>query len=416
MLQRLSNKQKEFIREGNRRWNIKYGATRSGKTYLDYYVIPLRIRERMGLEGLNFILGNTQGTIKRNVIEPMQTIWGEEAISNIRADNSVLIFGEKAYCIGADNIKSADRIRGSSIKYCYGDEITTWSPSVFEMLKSRLDKPYSLFDGTTNPQGPNHWLKKFLDGDADIFQQHYSIDDNPFLDERVKEEMKKEHTGVYYDRFILGNWVLAEGLIFPNFADAFASLPKDEEGEYKAGDKLMVSCDYGTQNPFVAIVWKRVEGVWYAYKRYYYNGRGNGVQKTDEDYCNDLHEFLQPEIEACKESGRSLKFIVDPSASSFITLMNRQSWCKVIKADNAVADGLRNTATAIQMGVIKVFPEFKEWKEEAEGYIWEVDKAGNVYDDRPVKQNDHCMDATRYFVQTMNLVKPKTNYVPIIMR
>lgn len=342
----------------------------------------------------------------------MQTIWGTDCISNIRSDNSVLIFGEKAYCIGAENKNNANRLRGSSIKYCYGDEITTWNEEVFEMLKSRLDKPYSLFDGTTNPKGPNHWLKKFLGSGADIFQQHYGIDDNPFLDDYVKSEMKKEYTGVYYDRFILGNWVLAEGLVFPNYADAFGLPPKDEEGNERKGDKVIVSCDYGTQNPFVAIVWKRIDGIWYAYKRYYYNGRATNVQKTDQDYCNDLEEFLEPEIKANENTGQAVKFIIDPSAASFIALLEKRSWCKVIRADNAVSDGLRNTATAIQKGVIKVYPDFREWREEAEGYTWDTDKDGNVYDDRPTKANDHCMDATRYMVQTLNLVKPKTNYVP----
>lgn len=214
----LSHKQKEFWNEPFHRWNIKYGATRSGKTYFDYFMIARRIRERTGKAGLVVLLGNTQGTLQRNVIEPMQQIYGANLVSNIRSNNTAILFGEKVYCLGADNKKHVDRIRGASIKYCYGDEITTWNEEVFTMLKSRLDKPYSCFDGTCNPKSPKHWVYKFINSDADVFSQQYSLDDNPFLDAKVKEELKKEHTGVFYDRYILGLWVAAEGLVFPEFA------------------------------------------------------------------------------------------------------------------------------------------------------------------------------------------------------
>lgn len=219
-MMQLSPKQKEFWQNANCRWNIKSGATRSGKTYLDYYVIPRRIRAVAGKEGLVIILGNTKGTLQRNVIEPLQKIYGAGLVSDIRSDNTAMLFGEKCYCLGADKINQVNRIRGSSIKYCYGDEIVTWHEDVFNMLKSRLDKPYSCFDGTCNPDNPNHWFYKFLQSDADIFKQNYTIDDNPFLDTGFIENLKKEYSGtVLYDRYILGKWALAEGLIYKMFAD-----------------------------------------------------------------------------------------------------------------------------------------------------------------------------------------------------
>lgn len=392
MLQKLSDKQKEYINNSTHRWNIKYGATRSGKTYLDYYLIPLRIRERMGKEGLNFILGCTKGTIQRNIIEPMQLIWGETAIGNIGSDNTVDIFGEKVYCLGAETKSQAEKVRGSSIKYCYGDEVTTWSEDMFEMLKSRLDKPYSMFEGTTNPKSPSHWLKKFIDSDADIFSQHYSIDDNPFLDATVKADMKNEYQGVYYERYIDGNWVLAEGLIYPKFADALGT--SDEPAE-----DIVLSIDYGTQNPFAALCWKKVDNVWYAYKGYYYGGRDAGVQKTDDEYGEAMDAFMEDEIKKYASSMQKIKVIVDPSAASFIALLKKKNWCKVLPADNAVFDGIRETATAMNLGIIKINPALKEWRSEAEGYVWE-----EGLDDKPVKENDHYMDSTRYFVKTMCIV------------
>lgn len=217
---RLSEMQKDFWNNAHSRWNIKSGATRSGKTYLDYYIIPRRIRAVAGKEGLVVILGNTKGTLQRNIIEPLQKIFTTALVSDIRSDNTAMLFGEKCYCLGADKINQVDRIRGSSIKYCYGDEVVTWHEDVFNMLKSRLDKPYSCFDGTCNPDNPNHWFYKFLQSDAELFLQNYTIEDNPFLDKSFVDNLKKEYYGtVLYDRYILGKWALAEGLIYKLFAD-----------------------------------------------------------------------------------------------------------------------------------------------------------------------------------------------------
>ena len=208
--------QREYRDNACRRWNIKTGATRSGKTWLDIaFIIPQRIMAVKGLPGLTVLLGNTKGTLQRNVIEPMQEIFGSSRVGSIRSDNTAEIFGERVHCLGADNKKHVDRLRGSSIKYCYGDEVVTWSKDVFDMLKSRLDKPYSMFDGTCNPEGPQHWFKDFLDSDADIFQQHYTIDDNPFLPKAFVDNLKAEYAGtVLYDRYILGKWAASEGALF----------------------------------------------------------------------------------------------------------------------------------------------------------------------------------------------------------
>lgn len=185
---------------------------------MDYFVIPKRLLAGEGKDGLNVILGNTRETIRRNVILPMQSIYGARRVGNIRSDNSCIMFGQRVFCLGADNANHVDRLRGSSIKYCYGDEIVTWSPDVFDMLKSRLDKPYSLFDGTCNPDSPQHWFYEFLQSDADIYQQAYTIDDNPFLSPEFVENLKKEYDGtVLYDRYIKGLWVAADGALFTTY-------------------------------------------------------------------------------------------------------------------------------------------------------------------------------------------------------
>lgn len=244
----FSPMQKEFWREAvfkHHRWSVKTGATRSGKTYQDYFLIPKRLLAVSGKEGLNVILGNTRETIRRNILLPMQSMYGAEYVSNLRADNSCDMFGQKVFCLGADNANRVDKVRGSSIKYCYGDEITTWNPDVFDMLKSRLDKSYSIFDGTCNPASPQHWFKQFLDSDADIYQQAYTIDDNPFLDPAFVANLKKEYSGtVLYDRYILGLWVAAEGVIYRLFADHPERFIVDDLPEQKIRHAV-IGVDFG---------------------------------------------------------------------------------------------------------------------------------------------------------------------------
>ena len=217
----LTNKQNEYIANANHRWNLKVGATGSGKTYLDtLYTIPMRIRERAGKAGLIVIIGNTKGTIQRNIIEPLQEHYSNQLVGNIGADNTCRMFGEKVFCLGADKVNQVTKIQGSTIKYGYGDEMTTWSQEVFEMLKSRLRTPCSIFDGTMNPASPKHFMKAFIDSDADIYCQHYTIDDNPTLPETFVEQLKKEYAGtVYYDWYIRGEWSLPNGIIFLDFAN-----------------------------------------------------------------------------------------------------------------------------------------------------------------------------------------------------
>lgn len=218
----LSSKQNEYIANATHRWNIKSGAVRSGKSYVDTaFVIPFRIRERAGKPGLNVILGVSKESIERNVLQPMREIYTSKLIGTINNRNIARICGEDVYCLGAEKISQVAKIQGSSIKYCYGDEIAKWNKEVFQMLKSRLDKPYSCFDGSCNPEHPTHWLKEFIDStDIDIYLQQYTIFDNPFLPVQFVEQLCKEYAGtIYYDRLILGLWKRAEGAIYKKFAD-----------------------------------------------------------------------------------------------------------------------------------------------------------------------------------------------------
>lgn len=394
----LSKKQIEFVKYGNHRWNFKGGATRSGKTYLDFrWIIPIRIRERIGKDGLTVILGVTKSTIERNVLEPMRNIYGDVLVGNISSDNTVWLFGEKCYALGAEKITQVSKIRGVSIKYCYGDEVADWSEDVFSLLKSRLDKPYSCFDGTYNPSYPTHWLKRFLDSDADIFSQQYTIDDNPFLPDEFKDNLKKEYEGtVYYQRYILGQWVLAEGLVYDFGEDNIVD-------EVPANGEYYISIDYGTLNPFSAGLWCLLGDKATRVKEYYYSGRSTNHQKTDEEYCD--------EIEKLADGYNIRKVIVDPSAASFITALRKRGF-KVIQANNEVLDGIRRTAVYLRNGNIKIHRSCVDSIAEFGLYCWD-DKAT---DDRVIKENDHAMDEIRYFSNTVlkNKVKKNTEQLPLL--
>ena len=384
---------------------------RSGKSFVDVAcIIPTRIRQRAGKPGLTVIMGVSKGTIERNVLQPMREIYTSELVGTINNENMAQVFGEQVYCLGAEKMSQVAKILGSSIKYCYGDEIAKWNKEVFEVLKSRLDKEYSCFDGACNPESPNHWLKEFIDDpELDAYIQKYQIFDNIFLPEAYVENLCKEYAGtVYYDRYILGEWALAEGLIYPMYKDALVESVPDVGAQ-----DFCVSIDYGTMNAFAALLWVKRDGIWYAEKEYYYSGRETGVQKTDQEYAEALEEWIS-EVWEERKRGQALsawgavtvgkiETIIDPSAASFIALLKKSEWAKVRSANNAVLEGIRDTAVALQMGKIKILRgACPNWSKEAGGYVWD-----DTIDEHPVKEDDHLMDSMRYFVETKRISKPR---------
>ena len=385
----MSEKQYEFVRNCNHRYNIKTGAVRSGKSYMDIlYTIPMRIREREGKSGLNVILGVTKETIERNVLEPMREIYGSRKIGEINSRNIVRIFGEPAYCLGAEKVSQVTKLRGASVKYCYWDEMADCNAEVFELLKSRLDKPYSCFDGALNPQGPNHWLKEFLDSEEfDIYCQKYTIFDNPFLDPAFVENLCKEYEGsVYYQRYILGEWALAEGLVYPMFSRE-KHVVKGEV-EYHRGSRYYVAIDYGTVNPFAAGLWEMNGRKSTMIKELYYDGRKNDRVDNEAYYkmvC-DLIGDLKIEY-----------IIVDPSAAGFIETIKKYAKYVVVGANNDVINGIQEVTKYLNYGLLQFHESCKEMLKEFQQYAWD-DKSN---DDVVIKENDHLCDQLRYYVMTV---------------
>ena len=413
----LTPKQAEYIREAHHRWNVACGAVRSGKSHCQIsYCIPTRLMERQGKRGLRLILGATRDNIERNVLQPMRDIYGDSIATEINSKNFAKILNEKVYCIGADNVRQVAKIRGSEIAYCAIDEATDLNQEVFEMLKSRLSLPWSCCDATTNPASPNHWFKEFLDSaerGVDIYCQDYTIYDNPFLPAEYVSALEAEYAGgVWFDRYILGKWTLAEGLVYPNFGMALY-----EEDFVGKADDYAISLDYGTSNPFAALIWEKRNGIWYAPNEVYYSGRDTGIQKTDQEYLDMLSEaveYIKPfrKVDGTDVWGNRVNYfdkipvIVDPSAASFIALLRQSDIFKPKEADNTVLDGIRRTATCINKGLIKVHSRCKNWKRESQSYVWD-DKSG---EDKPKKEFDHLMDAMRYFVNTKRVYKESSSY------
>lgn len=405
----LTIKQAEYIRNANHRWNVSCGAVRSGKSYLQIsYLIPSRILERKERRGLIVFLGATRANIERNILQPIRDLYGDSAATEINSRNYAKVFGVKVYCVGADKVSQVAKIRGSEISYCAIDEALDINEEVFEMLKSRLSLPWSCCDITTNPGRPTHYFKAFLDsaGEVDIYCQNYTIYDNPFLPPDYVRNLEAEYRGtVWFDRLILGEWTLAEGLVFPNFSKALEGPQKGPVIEYA------LSLDYGTSNPFACLLWAKRGNVWHADKELYYSGRDTGVQKTDEEYLQDLIRFAAPAIDQMKKAPASvfpfetgperIEVIIDPSAASFIALLRQSEYFKPRSANNDVINGLRETYSAINSGLIKVSNSCTNWKTEAQSYVWDPDSE----EDRPIKENDHLMDAMRYLVKTKRLVK-----------
>lgn len=390
----FSDKQIEYIKNATHRWNVKCGATGSGKSFLDFYLISKRIVECTG-QGLIVLIGNTRSTLNRNILEPMRNIYNDDnnkIIGDIRNDGTCMMFGKKVFCFGADKVTSVQKIQGATIEYAYGDEVTTWAQEVFEMLKSRLRCPNSIFDGTCNPDSPNHWFKQFLDSDADIYQQHYTIDDNPFLPIEFVENLKKEYAGsVYYKRFILGLWAIAEGLVYGMFKsekNVFSgATPYNENSMY------YLTVDYGVMNPFaVGLIEFTDEGKVRQIREKHYSGRETGETVDNEVYYKLLEEVA--------DGFPISSVIIDPSATAMKATVRKYGAFTTTDGNNDVHNGIQEVTKYINAGYLLIHDSCVETLKEFESYSWS-DKPDINGKEQVVKENDHHMDAIRYFIYTI---------------
>lgn len=386
----FSDKQLDALDYSTARINIWHGSVRSGKTITS--VIRWLEYIESGPEGELLMVGKTERTLKRNILDVIEEIVGSKNYHYNRGLGEVTICGRKIYVAGANDERSEGKIRGLTLAGAYGDEVTLWPESFFKMLLSRLSVPGAKFFGTTNPDGPYHWLKQeYIDraNELNLREFHFTLDDNINLDEDYKKSLKQEYTGLWYKRFIDGLWVLAEGVIYDMFNEEKHVVPTID----RPYTKYYVSIDYGTQNPTVFGLWGYFNDIWYKVKEYHYSGRDKLKQKTDTEYADDLDKFTKD----IKDKLQGV--IVDPSAASFIAELRKRKYT-VLKAKNDVLDGIRKVATALNKGLIKYNDCCKETFREFSSYVWD-EKASERGEDKPIKQNDHHMDSDRYFVNTV---------------
>lgn len=385
----FTHKQAELIRAfalGElKRINILEGSVRSGKTWISIILWALWVCH-MPDDQAYLMVGKTLTTLKHNVLEVLVGLVGEDNFQYNTSTKEGRLFGRKMYLEGVNDTRAEGKIRGVTLAGAYCDEITLFTRDFFSMLLSRLSVPGAKLIGTTNPDHPSHWLKtEYLDRVDALNMRSFKflLEDNTFLDPAYIEALKKEYTGVFYDRFILGLWVAAEGRIYDMFDPAI-----HVREDCSSWERLYVAIDYGTTNPCTFGLYGVRSSCRHLIREYYYDSKKHMRQKTDAEYSKDLRAFIgMDDIEI---------IYVDPSAASFIVQLEEDGF-PVQPAHNDVLDGIRVMAREIQAGRYTVDPSCKDTIRELQSYAWDS-KAAERGEDKPIKTNDHTCDRDRYAI------------------
>lgn len=390
---------------------IADGAIRSGKTVAMSLSFVMWAMKNFDSQNLG-MCGKTIGSFRRNVLFVLKMmLWSRGyKVEDHRADNMVTISknGKENYfyIFGGKDERSQDLIQGITLAGVFFDEVALMPESFVNQATGRCSVEGSKFWFNCNPAGPYHWFKlKWIDKvkEKNIIYLHFTMDDNLSLSEKIKERYRAMYSGVFFKRYILGKWVAAEGLIYDMFEKTKHVINEitDEINEL-LHPTYYISCDYGTQNATVFLLWQKFEkDKWLCLKEYYYSGRDKGKQKTDSEFADDLEIFAL---------GYDIKqIILDPSAASFRAELRERGF-SIKKANNDVENGIRFVATQLNEGKILFMKCCINTLKEFSSYVWD-EKAADIGEDKPIKQNDHAMDAVRYFCYTIIHSKAKYNKV-----
>ncbi|MFP8960026.1 PBSX family phage terminase large subunit [Streptomyces nanhaiensis] len=381
------------------------GAVSSGKTIASLIAFLIRLTLAPD-HGLIVIVGRTLQTIERNLLDPLQSVhlFGPLArhVHHTTGSTTAVILGRTVHLVGASDARAEGRIRGSTIALAYVDEATLVPHSFWMMLLSRLRVGnQSRLIATTNPDGPFHWLRREFILRADevgLSHWHFTLDDNPSADPGVIARLKAQYTGLWYRRFILGEWCLAHGAIYEMFdpdRHVVTDLPPIRRW-------LCDAIDYGTVNPFADVLLGLGDDMrLYAVSEYRYDSRRERRQLTDAEYSQARRRWLAavPHPQSNVAGVRPEWTVVDPSASSFIEQLHRDGTASVTPADNTVLDGIRTVSTLLSADRLRVHRSCTGLIDELPGYSWDPDAAERG-EDKPIKADDHSCDALRYGVRT----------------
>jgi PBSX family phage terminase large subunit len=376
------------------RMNLWEGSVSSGKTITVDYRWERFVREYPDPSANFLLVGKTERTLKRNVIDPLIEMFGPAVINTtgMVGRGEIKIWGKRCYLVGANDAKAESKIRGLTLAGAYCDEMTLYPEDFFQMLITRLREPGAKLFGTTNPDNPNHWLKvNYIDKknpDTKVFK--LTIDDNPYLDQAYVKHIKSTFTGLYYRRYILGEWCLAEGAIYDMF-DEKVHVVSNAPFPLDSRTKWYVGIDYGTNNPTSFLMIGINNGIAYCVKEYYFDSLKAKRQKTDEEYSQDLKTFIG--------SQKIYQIIIDPSAASFKLLLKRQGYF-VRDADHEVINGIRTVGTLLGTRKYYINHACNNHISEFSGYVWD-EKSVERGEDKPKKENDHTLDACRYVLHTV---------------
>lgn len=376
------------------------GAVRSGKTLC--MSLSFICWAFYTFSDTSFALcGKTIASLRRNVITPILPVLGELGFScdfkisrnylEISRENLVNRF----YLFGGRDESSAGLIQGMTLGGVLFDEVALMPRSFVEQALARCSLEKSKYFFNCNPEHPYHWfylewIKKHKE--KNVLYLHFTMEDNPSLSDTVKNRYKSLYSGAFYERFVEGKWVTADGLVYPMF---------DHSRHVKKYDgsisEYYLSCDYGTVNPFSLGLWGKGSDGWYRIDEYYHSSRDKGVQLTDEEYYTALEKLA---------GDRNIKaLIIDPSAASFIQTVKRHGKYRVIKADNDVLAGINRVCQALKNDEIFISPACADSIREFSVYRWD----NSLKKDAVKKENDHAMDDIRYFVSTVLNKQESTN-------
>ena len=368
------------------------GAVRSGKTLamgLSFFLWAM-----VCFDGKRFgVCGKTIASLRRNVLSEilprlggMGAVWKEK-----RTENLVTITFQghrnQFYIFGGRDESSASLIQGITFAGVLLDEVALMPKSFVEQACARCSVAGSRLWFNCNPAGPSHWFYKewILGAEArNCLRLHFTMEDNPSLTPEIRRRYERLYSGVFYRRFVLGQWAQAEGRVYDFFeADMVKPAPT---GAY---EKWYISCDYGTVNPTSMGLWGLQGGVWYRVKEFYFDSRAQQRQMTDEEYASALQKLA--------ENRPIAAVIIDPSAASFMETLRRHGWV-VQKAENEVLSGIRLTADALKAGRLVICEGCEDILREMDEYVWDLSSESK---DRVKKEHDHAMDEMRYFAATV---------------
>jgi len=401
----FSPKQMDFIVNSTAKWNLAHGSVRTGKTVCTLFRFLQAAYECP--DSQIFMVGHTSDTIYQNairlVLESPQFEIFRPFCTWQAGKRQLKLFNKSIQTLGAKDEGALGQFQGKTFSLVYCDEMTLYPDSIIDMIDTRLSMPHSMGFASMNPSHPDHKIKKWIDkaeeGDKNYYALHFTLDDNPYVDDDYKQRIRDSLSGLFYKRNFLGLWCLAEGAIFDFFDRSIHVCDRPPT----AADYWIAGIDVGTANNFACMLMGVNTGYhtktgpirWFE-KEYVWDSKAKGRQKTYSEYADDVEAFLEP------YGVRSV--YIDPSAAAFKVELRKRG-IAVIDANNDVENGIAYMTSELARGSWTICSDCKYMITEIQSYSWDPQQAKKGYD-VPLKKDDHCIDAARYVLYTHKVSKP----------